>query len=432
MFAALGAFGSVGCLLLLLYVFFGHWIRSTDKTTIFEAAAYLSLAAILLASIGGFGSLFNFFVSKEIRCYNRISVYIAFFSFFGAALLMERLLRRSHIIIFGSACGALVYLGVTDQASFDYIKSLRERSAQQYDEVKQIVAQAEQILPRGAKVYQLPYTPYPNTPLVEKMVSHSHLLAYTVSHHLHWSWPTLTGLGIAFNQRLENLSSNNLVKTLEEFGFSAIYIDTFAYADRSEGQLVNLEKITRTKRIISPEGRYALIVLPRKADNLLKGITEEQYRDAVDGMLNVRSGDVIDFSARGHSQQYILAGWSLQEPNFRWSEGSTAQLKFIFGSPPTSDLLLVARASGFVTEKNPVVGVAVLANDTRIGEWKFNFGDGGKEFTCRIAASLFHGSNKLKITFDITGAVSPLALGVGGDPRVLGIALEEIRFAAVK
>ena len=45
-----------------------------------QGASRLTLAALLLGTVGGFGVVFNLFVSSDIRAYNRISPFIAFFS----------------------------------------------------------------------------------------------------------------------------------------------------------------------------------------------------------------------------------------------------------------------------------------------------------------------------------------------------------------
>ena len=40
--------------------------------------------------MGGFGAVFSFVIWSQFRGYNRISVFIAFFSLFGLLLLLER------------------------------------------------------------------------------------------------------------------------------------------------------------------------------------------------------------------------------------------------------------------------------------------------------------------------------------------------------
>ena len=431
MFAAMGAFGSVGLIFLLFHILrssLGRVREDADSDP--GAAALLCLAAILLATIGGLGSFFNYFVSTEIRCYNRISVYIAFFSFLGSAKLLEGLFRKRGAITIGLACAALLYLGVSDQASLAYIRSLHLKSQGEYDEAKSFVAQIEQYLPAGAKVYQLPYTPYPNTPEVGKMVSHSHLLAYVVSRNLHWSWPALSGPTVVFNEKLNNLNPGALVATLGEFGFAAVWINTTAYAVGGKLELEQLEAAARTKRIVSSNARYALIALPPtgKVPSVLRN--ESEYREAIERMRNTVFGAVIDFSSRGRSEQYLGNGWSIQESDFRWSSDTSAHLRFTFGEAPAGDVFLFADIMPFIAEKNPVVTVAIIANGVRVDEWRFDASSGVGTRICRIPRMVFQADGLLELTFGITGANSPEALSMGGDPRKLGIALKALRFEA--
>ena len=91
----LGTVGSLGFLGLL-----GHAVGSAAGLVRGErrrlaAAAALTLVCLLLAQVGGFGSLFSLLVSPDIRAYNRIVVFIAFFSLLAAGLAFEHLERAT-------------------------------------------------------------------------------------------------------------------------------------------------------------------------------------------------------------------------------------------------------------------------------------------------------------------------------------------------
>ena len=59
-----------------------------------DALAYLNVLAVVLGTIGSVGTLFNFWVTPMIRCYNRISIFIAFFALAGLFLFIEKCVRR--------------------------------------------------------------------------------------------------------------------------------------------------------------------------------------------------------------------------------------------------------------------------------------------------------------------------------------------------
>jgi hypothetical protein len=71
------------------------------------SAGILAIAGTLLATIGGFGALFAFFVSPDIRAYSRISAYLGFFADFVLGLHLETLLAIAgdpHSILSFAGC----------------------------------------------------------------------------------------------------------------------------------------------------------------------------------------------------------------------------------------------------------------------------------------------------------------------------------------
>src|SRR5207237_916888 len=90
--AVLGGAASLGFLLLL-------WIclarpRERRLPTHVRDAAGLNLAALLLGTTGGFGLLFATFVSPQIRCYDRLSIFIGFLGLFALLAYVDRWYRR--------------------------------------------------------------------------------------------------------------------------------------------------------------------------------------------------------------------------------------------------------------------------------------------------------------------------------------------------
>jgi hypothetical protein len=68
-----------------------------DRTTAVCSSASLSrlnLGSLLFVSNGGLGLLFALWVSAKIRGWNRISIFIAFFSLVALAVLLEHVRRH--------------------------------------------------------------------------------------------------------------------------------------------------------------------------------------------------------------------------------------------------------------------------------------------------------------------------------------------------
>ncbi len=88
---SLGALASLGFLALVARFL---WRRRRPAERADDGLAYLAIVAAALGTLGGLGCLFSFYVSPMIRCYNRLSIFIAFLALAGLFLGLQRLSRR--------------------------------------------------------------------------------------------------------------------------------------------------------------------------------------------------------------------------------------------------------------------------------------------------------------------------------------------------
>ena len=88
--ATLGLIGACGFLGLLWWLFFCkpsvRGMNEKGARGVINHLSVLNLSAVLLGTIGGFGSLVAFFGLPQIRAYTRLSIFIACFVFFALAL----------------------------------------------------------------------------------------------------------------------------------------------------------------------------------------------------------------------------------------------------------------------------------------------------------------------------------------------------------
>ena len=175
---SLGIIGSLGFLMLIGWTIVrGIHVRHTK---LFEGLSALNISAVLLATVGGIGSLFAFYVSPQIRGYNRISVYIAFFSLFAVVLGLDSLAQRAvrsklgRGLFYGSL-GPLLVLGILDQTSPAYVPLYSQRQAD-YASDADFIQRIESSAPWGAMIFQLPYMPFPEGPMIlHRMIVYDHL-----------------------------------------------------------------------------------------------------------------------------------------------------------------------------------------------------------------------------------------------------------------
>ncbi len=226
----LGVIGSVG-FLVLLGVALVPWLQARSPAShLLEASSRLTLAAVLFATVGGFGSVFSLLVSPEIRAYNRIAPFIAFFSLAAVMVLLEAGFRRRGARLL--AAGAVLAVGLIDQGVAATDLNIEYPAiARQMPPLRDFVATLEQRLPDQAMVLQLPFRTYLYDRGVARMEIYEHLKLYLVSHHLRWSYPALSNEQNRWQQAASRLGPGRLARQVAAEGFAAIVVDRYGYGD---------------------------------------------------------------------------------------------------------------------------------------------------------------------------------------------------------
>jgi phosphoglycerol transferase len=93
-YSSLGVVGSMGFLILIGRVFLKRPLRGDPRIETITHLSMLTIAAVLLATIGGFGSILAYSGFYIIRAYNRISIFICFFSLAAFFLWYEHRIKK--------------------------------------------------------------------------------------------------------------------------------------------------------------------------------------------------------------------------------------------------------------------------------------------------------------------------------------------------
>ena len=229
--ARLGAVGAIGFLGLLACLLAAPVVMRYRAGALWVGASQLTIWAVLLATIGGFGSLFALLVTPDIRGYARIAPFIGFFSLAGVALAMDSLFgtSRRRIVI---ASAAVLSLGLLDQSNAAVsLNNEHPKTAADMIQLKRFVRQLESRLPADAMVFQLPFRTYMTDTGVARMGSYEHLRLYMVSRRLRWSFPAFSDEQVAWMKSAERLDPERLPYQLAFEGFAAIVIDRYGYWD---------------------------------------------------------------------------------------------------------------------------------------------------------------------------------------------------------
>jgi phosphoglycerol transferase len=263
---SLGVVGAVGLAWLMavvLMTLFG--VRFVQGLERHRHAAAAALVAFLVGTTGGISALFSYVVSPQLRGWNRISIFIAFFALIAVALGLEELRRRLKARarpawILGVPLAGVLILGWLDQTSSAVVPPYEEIKVQ-YRNDKDFVAAIERRLPRDAAVFQLPYIPFPEAVVPARMIDYDEFRGYVHSTDLRWSYGAMKGRPTDWEAELADEPVGQIVPAVAAAGFSGIYVDRFGYGDNGAGVERGIARIARTPPFASADNRLAFFDL---------------------------------------------------------------------------------------------------------------------------------------------------------------------------
>ncbi len=185
----LAAAGFLGLLALSVW-------RTVPRSRLVDHLATLNLSGFLLGTIGGVGSLFGFLVSSQIRCYNRVSIFIAFFALAACAVVADRWLAGGREMqgsrsrrVWGIILMLVTFLGLADQIPKNRMD--RGRIESEWKSDRAFFGGMEAALPVGAMVVQYPYVPYLGSGMTNSMHEYTHARAYLHTKTLRISYASM-------------------------------------------------------------------------------------------------------------------------------------------------------------------------------------------------------------------------------------------------
>lgn len=261
---SLGVLGSLGFLLLMGWAFYrisnGLKLKAENALSLINELSILNISAILLATLGGFGSLFAYLIFPEIRCYNRISIFIAFFSLFAVVLVLDALSRKyakSHTsrFLFNAFICIVLIFGILDQTSSSFVPPYASTRAEYLND-ELFVNNIDALMPENAMIFQLPYVPFPEYPPINRMSDYSHFKAYLHSKDLRWSYGAMKGRQTDAWQRLvASMPVEDMLRTLSQTGFAGLYIDSYGYQDNGDKLIADIKQVLGVEPLVSGDKR---------------------------------------------------------------------------------------------------------------------------------------------------------------------------------
>jgi phosphoglycerol transferase len=367
----------------------------------------LCAAAVLLGTVGGFSAVFSFFVSAQIRCYNRISVLVAFLALSGLMLMMSGFGRWVSVRRMGSSVAWIVaalvaVIGVLDQTS---PMDLGRSGNASFISDRAFVQALERQLEPDAMVYQLPYHRFPEVASQFELESYGPARGYLNSTRLRWSYGSMKGReGDRWLRALSDTPLPEQVRFAAQSGFRAIVLDRRGYADHAKQLEALLQSSLGGPALSSEDGWLVAYKLPHLGDAPVP----------LESLLRFHSisfaSTTLPVSVRN------LDGFAGAEAWGRWSVGEVARIELSAPLPRRFTLII---ATQWALGRN--VGAPI---QVRIGNAKATFKVGAGPSVVELPFVLEENANEIELA--VPHPVSPAELGMNPDVRKLGVAFKSI------
>jgi hypothetical protein len=238
--SVLGLVGTIGFVALLLAVLGAAAIpgdKGKERALLRALAApgLLVLVAFLIGMVGGVGTVFAYVATPQLRGWGRIAPFIAFLSL----LAIARLLDHAHVRWASSARGsaavwllpaAVLLVGVLDQSSTGVVPDYA-RSAAMWHADQAFAARIATAMPARAKIFTLPYEPFPEGAPMRGTGSYDELRPYLAGPEgstLRFSFGASRGRPADWAAQLALQPPRVRLPAIAAAGFDGLLVDTAA------------------------------------------------------------------------------------------------------------------------------------------------------------------------------------------------------------
>lgn len=281
--ATLGLIGLLGFVVLFGWLVirkpeFGR-LETDGSGGLLSHLSVLNLTAILLATFGSVGALVALVLTPKIRAYNRISIFIAFFSLTTVAWLLDKTAERfaksaARKIAFAVCLLAMIAFGVFDQTSARFVPDYPKNRAE-YDSDQKFMRQLQAALPTGAMIFQLPFVSFPESPKVGRMFDYDHARGYLHAEGLRWSYGAMKGRDDeAWQKLLTAKPTSEMIEAVALSGFQGLYLNREGYTDAKVE--TELEATLGKPQFVSDNGKLVFFDL-RTLDSQLRAKYSEHF-----------------------------------------------------------------------------------------------------------------------------------------------------------
>ncbi len=277
----IGGAGFIGLLLIACRRLLGRGSDAGPATSM----ATLLLFTVLLGTVAGFSAVLASLGFVQIRGWNRISIFVAFFALGAVALALDRVSIRAE----GARTAAtrlglsmlVLVVGVVDQTSTSFVPAYDEASATWRSD-ESFIRTVEKSFGE-ADVFQLPIMPFPEPAAFGFVYGNAHLRGYLHSDTLRWSFGGMRSRESYWQEQLLSLPTLEVIPRVALAGFEALYIDRDGYSNQGR-DLEGKFRPYLNQPLVSADGRlavYDLRPLQRELEGKLGAARAAAFRQFV-------------------------------------------------------------------------------------------------------------------------------------------------------
>lgn len=315
---SLGTIAAVGLIALLC-----RMVLPLPRRWPYSPLAAMTAAGVLVGTIGGFGAMFNHIISPQVRCYNRLAVYISFFCLFAVLSAIEQWVNRCEGTVrhgkwlAGGVWIALGWFGVWDQTPYYWggpkMVARHQYQAERFAEDAAFFAQVEELLNAegaspGPMVFQLPYVKWPESPTVHQLYCYEHARGSMHTRTLRWSFGSMKGRETdEWYRKVSVLPAEQMLTRAAKAGFEGLFLDKRGYSPKVAEDLHRAITASSqgAEQIVHPDGKQIFIDL-------------RPFRQWLYGQLKSTWDAECDRERKGLSLLWLHGFDSFKEPGYEW------------------------------------------------------------------------------------------------------------------
>ena len=252
----LGLLG-IGCLIWLAVVSVRRLVLQPGRNLPVEA--WQTLWILAYAAVGGLNCLAGILGVTLFRSTTRYCIFILpILLLFAAKRLSKKNIDPALGVLAAAGCALIALWDQTPQVA---TPSSISQMAQVIDSDRTFTRQIESKLPKAAMVFQIPIMEFPEAP-APGMPSYDHIRPYLHSDALRFSFGGIKGRPwVKWQQGLAQRPFPEIIRAVEAYGFSAVYVNRNGFQDRGAGILDGFKQLGYTDVIESKLGDLFCVMI---------------------------------------------------------------------------------------------------------------------------------------------------------------------------